>query len=206
MNLKEFQERFGIKRINFEDVEESKYDKEYASDNMICPYCKESVELPTEDYNDALHGTPIECPCCGKWFFVEAEISIETTTMPMETAVLEHKDSIERIYKHIDECEKAGIEFPQKRWDSIEWEAYWNFARPLFENEKHRYNVKFDYYTYGVGFETSEIKESFLSEKKMTAEDYYKENRFNIPYDGIQITLTDVNTEEESTFFVDLRL
>lgn len=40
MNLKEFQKKYHIRRIDFEKVEPSGFEEEYASDKLICPYCK----------------------------------------------------------------------------------------------------------------------------------------------------------------------
>ena len=38
MNLKEFQKKYGIRRIDFEEVEPTDYEKQYAEDKLVCPY------------------------------------------------------------------------------------------------------------------------------------------------------------------------
>ena len=84
MNLKQFREKFGIKRIDFSKIRKTDLEEQYESDRLRCPYCETVIELYTEDYDDVLKGTSIQCPECEKWFYATGEVSIETTCTPME--------------------------------------------------------------------------------------------------------------------------
>ena len=136
MNLAEYQGRFGIKRIDFEKVHRTDLDETYANDKLICPYCGCEIEYEAEDTDTVIRGTSWQCPDCDKWFYVDAEVTVNTTCTPMEDAVIDHRLYIERNYDHIDECEKRGMNFPEKQYGFIEWETYYNWARPLFENQQ----------------------------------------------------------------------
>lgn len=136
LTLKQYQEINGIKRINFNEVEPSEFEEEYASDEMICPYCKKTVPYEAEETDNIIRGTAYQCPYCNEWFYVSAEITVETTCTPMETAVLDHKRHIEGMYDHMDKCAEHGLLFPPTKYGNVEWETYYEFARPLFENQK----------------------------------------------------------------------
>ena len=44
MKLKEFQEKYHIRRIDFNQIKPTENDVEYGSDKLICPYCKAENE------------------------------------------------------------------------------------------------------------------------------------------------------------------
>lgn len=135
MNLKEYQEKYGIKRINFDSIKVDKdLDEERGIDNLVCPYCGKEFEYESEDIDDILHGATYQCPNCEKWFYAKGEIIIDTTCTPIEQAVLDNRSYIEANYKLIDECEKKGMDFPDYRYGFVEWETYRDWERPLFEN------------------------------------------------------------------------
>lgn len=137
MNLKEFQKKYGIRRIDFDEVEPTDYEEQYAEDKLICPYCNIKIEYDAEDINDILGGTPYQCPNCEKWFYADGEISIDTTCTPMEDKALDGsiKKYIEDTYSYMDKCDSKGCE-----WDNpygcVEYELYKQYAEPLFENMK----------------------------------------------------------------------
>lgn len=137
MKLKEFQEKHGIKRIDFEKVMPAEYDEQHSSDNLICPYCGSENELEGEYLEKVLNGTPFQCGNCDKWFYAEGEMTIESTCTPMENKVLEPyiKRNIMRSYKYMDECDRLGCEW-DRPYGVVEYETYREYARPLFENEK----------------------------------------------------------------------
>ena len=137
MKLKEFQEKHGIKRIDFEKVMPVEYDEQHSSDNLICPYCGSENELEGEYLEKVLNGTPFQCGNCDKWFYAEGEMTIESTCTPMENKVLEPyiKRNIMRSYKYMDECDRLGCEW-DRPYGVVEYETYREYARPLFENEK----------------------------------------------------------------------
>lgn len=135
MRLQEVREKHGIKRIDFSKVHRHKEDlEEYGTDILICPYCKERIEYWSEDIDDIIRGVEYSCPKCGKWFYAEAEISLNTTCTPMEDAVINRRGSIEGIYQHMDECDEKGFDFSKSIYETVEWNVYIHFARPLFEN------------------------------------------------------------------------
>lgn len=138
MTLEEYHKKYGIKRIDFSRVHETKLETQYASDSLICPYCKGTVEYEFDDVDSILKGTPYQCPHCDKWFFAEGEASIDTWCKPMEDAVIALRPYIEDTYNHIDKCIELGLKFDEKegRGGCVEWEAYARYARPLFENEE----------------------------------------------------------------------
>lgn len=135
MTLKEYQDKYGIKRIDFNKMKKSGLELRYASGKMICPYCETEMGIDCEEYDDVISGSAFQCPECEKWFYVTGEYSIDTTCWPMEDAVLYDRKHIERSYEHVDECEKAGMEFEEGRYGNVEWEMYMSYAKPLFENE-----------------------------------------------------------------------
>lgn len=137
MDLQEFQKKYGIKRINFDEVKSSGYDVEYGTDELICPYCGEEIYFEYTEVDDILNGSPYQCPGCEKWFYASGEVSIHTTCTPIEDKVLDGftRSCITGTYKHMDECAKCGCQ-----WDSpkgvVEYETYKQYAEPLFENMK----------------------------------------------------------------------
>lgn len=137
MNLKEFQKKYHIRRIDFAKIKPTNLTKEYAEDALICPYCKNSISYESDVTNDILDGTPFQCHSCGKWFYADGEITINTTCTPIEDKILEYKKYIERDYQYMDECDKKGCE-----WDApygvVEYGIYKGYAEPLFENMKEK--------------------------------------------------------------------
>ena len=135
MKLKEFQEKYHIRRIDFNQIKPTENDVEYGSDKLICPYCKAVNEYEAEETEEIIKGTPIQCCDCDKWFYAEGEVTIDTTCTPIEDKVLEPwvKRNIEQNYEHMDTCDEKGCE-----WDSpfgvVEYETYKQYAEPLFEN------------------------------------------------------------------------
>ncbi len=136
MTLKEFMEYFSIKRIDFDKVQPTQLSEEYGTDDLICPYCHESIQYEAEDIDDILGGTPYQCPECGKWFYAEGEMSISTTSTPIEDIVLNRKSYIQSAYNHMDECDKKGVRFSYRPYGNCEWTTYKNYAEPLFENQE----------------------------------------------------------------------
>ena len=136
MTLKEYQEKYGIRRIDFSEVHRSGLEEQYADDELICPYCEKKVELECEDYEDVVRGEPWQCPHCWKWFYTEGYFTLNTTCTPMEDIVLDHRRHIEGRYAHIDKCEEKGLDWDDGRYGNIEWETYAEYAKPLFENQK----------------------------------------------------------------------
>ena len=134
LTLKEFQEKFGIKRIDFSNVKNCERETQYGSDELICPYCEKKFDYESEEVQGMLSGEPWECPYCGKWFYVEGEASIDTYCYPMERAVLAHRRGIERTYEYMDKCAEKGLLFEDNRYGIVEWEVYAEFAKPYFEN------------------------------------------------------------------------
>ena len=135
MKLKEFQEKYHIRRIDFNQIKPTENDIEYGSDKLICPYCKAVNEYEGEETEEIIKGTSIQCCDCDKWFYAEGEVTIDTTCTPIEDKVLEPwvKRNIEQSYEHMDTCDEKGCE-----WDSpfgvIEYETYKQYAEPLFKN------------------------------------------------------------------------
>lgn len=136
MNLAEYQKRFGIRRIDFSKVHRTNIEEQYGNGDLICPYCQERIEYESEETDTIIRGTAWQCPECGKWFYVDAEVTVNTTCYPMEDAVINNRRYIERSYEHIDECEKKGMIFPERQYGFIEWEMYYEWAKPLFENAR----------------------------------------------------------------------
>lgn len=134
MNLAEYQKRFGIKRIDFSKVHRTNLEEQYGEDDLICPYCQTRIEYEAEYTDDVIRGTAWRCPECNKWFYVDAEVTVNTTCYPMEDAAIDHRRYIEHSYEHIDECEKKGMDFPEKQYGFVEWKTYCRWAKPLFEN------------------------------------------------------------------------
>lgn len=135
MKLKEFQEKYHIRRIDFNQIKPTENDVEYGSDKLICPYCKAVNEYEGEETEEIIKGTSIQCCDCNKWFYAEGEVTIDTTCTPIEDKVLEPwvKRNIEQSYEHMDTCDEKGCE-----WDSpfgiVEYETYKQYAEPLFKN------------------------------------------------------------------------
>lgn len=136
MNLAEYQDLFGIKRIDFNKVHRTNLNEQYADDEIICPYCESKIWYEAEDTDEIIRGITWECPDCGKWFYVDAEVTVNTTSYPMEDAVIDNRRYIERSYEHIDECEAHNMEFPKKTYGFVEWETYQKWAKPLFKNQE----------------------------------------------------------------------
>ena len=135
MKLKEFQEKYHIRRIDFNQIKPTENDVEYGSDKLICPYCKAVNEYEGEETEEIIKGTSIQCCDCDKWFYAEGEVTIDTTCTPIEDKVLEPwvKRNIEQSYEHMDTCDEKGCEcdFP---FGAIEYETYKQYAEPLFKN------------------------------------------------------------------------
>ena len=135
MKLKEFQEKYHIRRIDFNQIKPTENDVEYGSDKLICPYCKAVNEYEGEETEEIIKGTSIQCCDCDKWFYAEGEVTIDTTCTPIEDKLLEAwiKRNIEQSYEHMDTCDEKGCE-----WDSpfgvVEYETYKQYAEPLFKN------------------------------------------------------------------------
>lgn len=141
MNLKEFQKKYHIRRIDFGKIEPSGFEEEYASDKLICPYCKSSIDYDCEDANDILSGTPFLCPECEKWFYASGEVSIDTTCTPIEDKVIERRNHIESDYQYMDSCDEKGCEWDNP-WGVVEYETYKEYAEPLFENLEDQHEVR----------------------------------------------------------------
>lgn len=138
-NLKDFMDKHGIKRIDFDAIEMSDAEEEFATDKLVCPYCGCEMELMGEEYDDVLKGTAYQCEDCEKWFYVEAEMSINTTCKPMEDYLLEPwvKRNIQGRYDHDDQCNEKGMIWDlDNKFQYIEWQTYKEYAEPLFENMK----------------------------------------------------------------------
>ncbi len=135
MKLEEVRKKHKIKRIDFAKVHRNEEDlEEYGSDKLICPYCKEEIEYEAEEIQDILKGEPYQCPECEKWFYAEAEMSLETTCTPIEDKVIDERLHIERTYEHMDKCDAAGLDFSESIYETVEWSVFTEYARPLFEN------------------------------------------------------------------------
>ena len=134
LTLQEFQKLHGIKRINFDKVHPTDLEEQLGSDNLICPYCENKIEYDAEQIEDILHGTSYQCPYCEKWFYAEGEMEINTWCKPMEDAVIDNRRYIEQMYAHMDMCSEKGLLFPENRYGNVEWEKYYEYAMPLFEN------------------------------------------------------------------------
>ena len=138
MKLKEFQNKYHIRRIEFDNVKPVDEIEEYGTDQLICPYCGAVNEYEAESIDEIVRGTPWQCRECEKWFCAEGEFSMETTCTPIENKVLEPfaRGSIERAYKHMDECAECGCEW-ESPFGVVEFTTYKEFAEPLFENERN---------------------------------------------------------------------
>ena len=135
MKLKEFQEKYHIRRIDFNQIKPTENDVEYGSDKLICPYCKAVNEYEAEETEEIIKGTPIRCCDCDKWFYAEGEVTIDTTCTPIEDKVLEPcaKRNIEQSYEHMDTCDEKGCEWGSP-FGVVEYETYKQYAEPLFKN------------------------------------------------------------------------
>lgn len=136
MKLIDFQKKFHIRRINFADVSPApdNVSETYASDKLICPYCGAEIEFEAEDTDEILGGTPWQCIECGKYFYAQGEVSIDTTCTPMEDKVLENQKYIESMYDHMDRCAQKDTEFDDNPHGVLEYEMYKDYAEPLFAN------------------------------------------------------------------------
>lgn len=135
LTLKQFQDKYGIRRIDFSKVHEVDKEGTYGSDKLICPYCGAENEYEAEETDEILNGTPWQCYECEKWFYAEGEVSIDTACTPIENKVLERhiRRHIEGAYAHMDKCADADRTWDKPR-DTVEWEIYKQYAEPLFEN------------------------------------------------------------------------
>lgn len=135
LTLKQFQDKYGIRRIDFSKVHEVDKEETYGSDKLICPYCGAENEYEAEETDEILNGTPWQCYECEKWFYAEGEVSIDTTCTSMENKVLERhiRRHIEGAYAHMDKCADADHTWDKPR-ATVEWEIYKQYAEPLFEN------------------------------------------------------------------------
>lgn len=136
-NLAEFQKKYGIKRIDFGDVDFGNYDTQYGSDELICPYCEETFNWEGEDTDEVIRGKTFQCPNCEKYFRVEAEVEINTTCTPIEDYIMQNwvRDSITNTYKDDDYLDDMGKEWElNKPYGYCEYNVWTNYAEPLFEN------------------------------------------------------------------------
>lgn len=134
--LVDYQKQFGIKRIDFSKIQPTGIEEQYENEQLRCPYCKGVIYYDSEEIDTILHGTSWWCPNCEKNFYVTAEVTVNTTCTPMPDAVIDWRRHIENTYSHIDELERRGFDFPDYQHGFVEWEIYWEFAKPLFENER----------------------------------------------------------------------
>ena len=134
MNLKQWQEKFGVKRIDFSKIKPSGKAEQTGDNELICPYCEAVIEYECEETESILKGEAYQCPCCEKWFYASADITVNTYCTPMEDAVLDSKRYIQDTYDHVDKCEELGIDWEDKQYGYVEWSVYADYARPLFEN------------------------------------------------------------------------
>lgn len=135
MNLKEMKERYHIHRIDFNKVKPVDIEEVYSEDKLLCPYCGRYTEYSAEDVDEILRGYPFECVECGKHFFAEGEMRLDITCTPIENKVLERftRKNIELAYEHMDECEKAGLEWSSP-YGVVEYETFKRFGEPLYSN------------------------------------------------------------------------
>lgn len=136
MNLKQWQEKFGVKRIDFAMVKPSGLDYQCGTDAMVCPYCNAEFEYESEETESILRGEAYQCPECNKWFYVDADVTIDTYCYPMEETILQHKRYIQDTYDYVDKCEALGTDWPDTRYGLVEWSVYDEYARPYFENQE----------------------------------------------------------------------
>lgn len=137
VSLHEFMDKYGIKRIDFEKAKElsGTYDTEYATDELICPYCGTVIECEAEETDDIINGTIYDCPSCEKIFRVEAEVSIQTECIPIENHIVTHKSYIESVYKHNDECDAEGMQWVlEEPCGYVEYETFKDYERPFLHN------------------------------------------------------------------------
>lgn len=135
MKLKELQEKYHIRRIDFNQIKPADYVVKYASDILICPYCNAENEYEAEEIDEILRGTPVRCCECDKWFYAEGMVTVDTECTPIEAKVLEGwvRRNIEEGYKHMDICAEGGCEWGSP-FGVVEYELYKHYAEPLFEN------------------------------------------------------------------------
>ena len=141
MTLKQWQDKFGVKRIDFTTVKPSGLDYQCGEDVLICPYCETEVEYESEETEDIIKGEPYQCPECGKWFYAEADITVNTYCSPMEETVLQHRRYIQDTYDYVDKCEALGTEWPDTRYGLVEWNVYDEYARPYFANQEGEHDT-----------------------------------------------------------------
>ena len=134
LTLKQFQEKFGIKRIDFSKIKPTGIEETYEDDKLICPYCHWEMDIDIEDIDNVLGGVAIQCPECEKFFYATGEITVNTTCTPMEDAVLQNQGYIQDLYDHCDKCEERGVLYNNFRYGTVEWDMYEKYAKPLFEN------------------------------------------------------------------------
>lgn len=141
LTLKEFQERFGIKRIDVDKIKPTGLCTKIDSDKLICPYCGTKNELDTEHYDDVLGGTTWQCHECEKYFYASGDVSIDTYCQPLEDAICGTLigSAIKSNYDYCDKCEAGGVRWPEYNpYGIVEWEVYKKYVEPLLENMKKR--------------------------------------------------------------------
>lgn len=48
-NLKDFQEKWHIKRLNFNEISPTELEEQNGTDKLICPYCKKEISYTSMD-------------------------------------------------------------------------------------------------------------------------------------------------------------
>ena len=105
-------------------MKEPTYQPRSDSNEAICPYCGESYQVESEDYD--LDGRVEECDSCGKSYFLETTFDTTHTTSPnCELSGLEHEweDVVEMTvhteahmqYRICRVCGKVGYVDTRKR-------------------------------------------------------------------------------------------
>lgn len=146
MNLKQWQDKFGVKRIDFSKIKCKGLKTQYESDKMICPYCGTINEFESGDSKEVINGTVWRCCECERNFYVSGDVTINTYARPLEDTIAKTWIGryIQSMYDHVDKCEKNGMDFPDRRYGFVEWEIYYNYAKPLFENMERDENERTD--------------------------------------------------------------
>ncbi len=133
MNLKQWQEKHGVKRINFDEVHPTELFEQFGDDQLVCPYCMSVIDYDSDEIDDILRGEAYQCPQCNKWFYVSGETCITTYCAPIEDTILQKREIIERTYSNSDMLDSKG-KFVGRYSD--EWLIWMEYARPFFENQK----------------------------------------------------------------------
>jgi len=58
----------------------SKYEEQYDGSDSICPYCKHSYQVESEDYSE--ESQEIQCDECGKKYYLHQYFSISHHSTP----------------------------------------------------------------------------------------------------------------------------